>query len=428
VTVTLLLAAVVALAQPADTLRLTDVRAAAGRHDPRSRQREILTDAAQRRLENLRAERLPALALSGQATWQDDVASLPLSLPGVEVPRPPHEQFRVQLEAEQLLFDGGRLARRADVERARLAEAIAGVEATLYTVREAATDAFFGVMLARSRLESLDLGIRDLEARRALVVARADAGAALAADVRQVEAETIRLRQMRDEAAAARDAALMVLSSFIGVTDLSPEVVLVVPPELAGTPRGAPARPELERLERARDRSTAEARLARAARLPDVRLFAQSGVGRPDPFIPFDDGTDTFAILGVRFRWNVFDWGRARREEAIARGQAELADSEREGLALAFERAIAQDLVDIDRLRAALVDDEAAIRARGEVLRVARRQFEEGVLLVADYTDRLTDLLDARLVRDRHQVELARAHARVLSTLGRFPGEGPDEP
>jgi hypothetical protein len=45
------------------------------------------------------------------------------------------------------------------------------------------------------------------------------------------------------------------------------------------------------------------------------------------------------------------------------------------------------------------------------------------VLLISDYVDRLTDYLDARLTRDRHRIEAAHARARLLSTLGRFPGE-----
>ena len=57
----------------------------------------------------------------------------------------------------------------------------------------------------------------------------------------------------------------------------------------------------------------------------------------------------------------------------------------------------------------------------GQIVRVARAQLDEGVLLVADYVDHLTDLASARLTAARHRIERVQAQARLLSTLGLFP-------
>lgn len=411
---------------PADTLRLGDLRAAAAAQDPRAVQPDLLTRATELRLAALRAQRLPQFALSGQATVQNEVPSIPISLPGQSVPSPPHEQFRAQVEADWMLWDGGRIARQTAAERARLAENVAGVAVTLHSLRDAATDAFFGALLFDAQADVLALADEDLGARLRIVQRRAEEGAALRADVAALEAERIRVQQGIDEAEAGHHTALAVLADLTGL-DLD-AAALALPDLDAETARALAAegdalrdRPELVRFARAAERAEAEARTAEAQTRPTVGLFAQAGVGRPSPFDFLSDEVSEFGIAGVRVRWPLFDGGRAKREAAALRLQADLTDTEAAAFARQIARATANDRADLDRLDAALASDRRAVALREEVLRAARRQLDEGVLLPDVYTDRLTDLAAARLTLARHRIERAQAQARLLSALGRYP-------
>ena len=120
------------------------------------------------------------------------------------------------------------------------------------------------------------------------------------------------------------------------------------------------------------------------------------------------------------------DWGRARSEAGAARLQASIAQTEADALARQLRRYAEADLADLERLAGVGADDARVIALREEVLRVARRQLEEGVLLAPAYVDALTDLAEARLVAARHRIERARAQARLLSTLGLFPDRSLD--
>ena len=411
---------------PPDTLRLDHLQAAALRQDPRAVQPELLADASLLRIENLRARRRPQLTLAGQATYQSAVATLPVDLPNLDVPTVPRERFLAQAEAEQLLYDGGRLARQADLERAALAEHAAGVAATRYGLREAVTEAYFGALLFQAQARGLALTEQDLEARLGTLRVRVREGAALGAEAAALEAELIRVRQERREAEASRSAALGVLARLTGLP-LTADDVLALPDLDAAVadaplPETALARPELEQFDRMRERLAAEAALAEAQARPHVSLFGQTGVGRPSPFEPFGDQVEPFALVGLRLRWQPLDWGRARREAALRRLQAAITATDADAFTERLLRDVQDDLAQMQRLDAALADDARAVELREEVVRVARRQLEEGVLLAADYADRLTDLETARLTRDRHRIERARAHARYLLTLGHYPG------
>ena len=420
-----------AVAQPKtvpDTLRLGELRAAAAQQDPRAAQPDLLARATQLRLAALRAQRLPQLALSGQATVQNAVPEIPIDLPGQVVPSPPREQARVQVEADWTFYDGGRIARQADAEQVRYEEDVAGVAVTLYRLREATTEAFFGALLFDAQAGVLALSAEDLDARLRVVQRQAEEGAALAADVAVLEAERLRIEQTIAEAEAGRSAALDVLADLTGqpldvaalaVPDLDDEAARAL--AALAEEQIAVDRPERVRFARAADRAEAEARAVEATTRPTLGLFGQAGVGRPSPFDLFASEVAEFGIAGVRVRWPLFDGGRARRTAEALRVQADIAEIE----AAAFDRQIVRDVADeradLARLDAALDADRRIVALREEVLRAARRQLDEGVLLPDRYTDRLTDLAEARLTLARHRIERAQAQARLLSALGRFP-------
>jgi outer membrane protein TolC len=62
--------------------------------------------------------------------------------------------------------------------------------------------------------------------------------------------------------------------------------------------------------------------------------------------------------------------------------------------------------------------DEAIIALRERVAAETRIRFREGVVTGAEYVDRETDVLSARIARAGHRADLAQSRARVLTTMG----------
>ena len=421
------LAIVPAAARAQDTLRLETLHEQALSSDPRSRQLALLRSQSDLRLRSLTTERLPQFNVTGEATHQSDVTSVKLAIPGGGPPEPPKDRWQTQVNLQQLLYDGGSIGARRDIERARLTEARENVRTAQYRLRTEVNSAFFSAFLLQERIAELDALIGDLDARLDVVRARVREGAALPGEAAAIDAERLRAMQARSDARASRVASLTTLAQLSGTT-VDERSMLALPDHraavdsarAAGGPDSVRARPEFAQFEGARERLARETRLAAAERRPKLYAFGQAGLGKPG-LDQFNREPDEFYMAGVRLEWRFWNWGTTSRSQEILRLQQRIVDTEEAAFAEALERAVQIDLADMQRLEEAVQTDDRILALREQIERQARAQLAEGAITAADYVDARTDVLEARLSRQRHRVELAQARARYLTTLGLAP-------
>ncbi len=410
-----------------DTLHLGALQAAAVARDARAAQPELLRAQSSLRLTSLEMERRPQLALNGAASHQSDVTAVTLNLPGASIPAPPKDRWQATLDAQQLLYDGGAVSARQDVERARLAESAAAVDAALYRLRAEVNAAFFNAYLLQQRTLEFDALLGDLDARLELARARVLAGAALPRDSAAIVAERLRAELARDEAASARRVSLAVLARLSGRTIVDASVLVL--PDLAqeveqarntSSPEALRARPEFAQFERTRLRLDREVVLTRLENRPRLVAFGQAGFGRPG-LNQFRTDPDEFWQAGLRVEWRPWTWRNADRSAEVIHLQQRMVSTEERALADQLARATESDVSDMQRLRAALETDARVVALRGEIEQQARAQFNEGAIPAAEYVETRTDVLEARLTLQRHRAELSQAQARYLTTLGLVP-------
>jgi outer membrane protein TolC len=150
---------------------------------------------------------------------------------------------------------------------------------------------------------------------------------------------------------------------------------------------------------------------------PRVAAFLRAGYGRPG-LNALSDNFDTYWLGGVQFQWTPWNWGSTKRDRQVSALQREIVSAEERAFSEALQRSVEQDLAAIDRLSTAIRDDDQIIALRESVLAETRARFGEAVITSAEYVDRQTDLVGARLSRATHRVELAQARAHLLTTLG----------
>jgi outer membrane protein TolC len=415
------------IARAQDTLHVAQLQESALRSDPRARQPELLRSATDLRLAAIGSERLPQLELNGQGSHQSDITNPTFDLPGAAFPDLPRDHWQTTLDVEQILYDGGNISRRRELERAREAEAIAGVGVSLYGLRSEVNSAFFSAFLLQQRSAEYVALVTDLDARLAAVRARVEAGTALGREAAEVEAERVGAMLQRDEAEADRRASLAILGDLVG-KPIDTSAVLVLPTdEPEKTQPLTPAalavlrrRPEFEQFHQSRLRLGKEAALEGTENRPRISAYGQAGVGLPG-LDQFRTTSDAFWQAGVKLEWRPWTWNSAGRKAEALRQEQRILETEEQALARSLGRAVTTNLEDITRLSRALAEDERVVKLRTEIERQARAQHDEGAITTADYVETRTNVLEARLTLQRHRVELAQARAAYLTTLGLTP-------
>ena len=426
---TLSLLALLALVQPQDTLRLSDLQDLAVERDPRSSQTELEERASRLRREGLGSARLPQFQLRSDASYQSEVTEIPVELPGVTVGRPPKDRYEAALNATWVVWDGGRIAAQQDLERTRLALSMSGLDAELYQVRVEVSEAYFGALLLQEALAETETLIEDLRSRQAEVRDRVASGAALPGDTALIGAELLRAAQQRDALGANHLAKLdqlahlsgrpIAASDVLAVPDLSARVSalssLLAGP--AALPEDLRVHPRFDVFDAERQQLASEAGVLDSGGLPQLQAFGDLLYGSPG-FQQFTEDLHDYWRTGVRLQWAPWDWGKRSRDREVLRLRATVVDTREDAFQEEIVRAVQLPLRSVEQLQAALLSDEAIITLREQVVRQARAQFEERAIPASIYTRARTDLNEARIARLRHRAELARAQARALMTLG----------
>ena len=95
-------------------LSLDECRRLARENYPEIRQYDLVHQTEQYNLSNAARAWIPQLAFSAQATWQTDAPNFPkeltgmLAQQGLEIPGLRKDQYKVALELNQTIWDGGK--------------------------------------------------------------------------------------------------------------------------------------------------------------------------------------------------------------------------------------------------------------------------------------------------------------------------------
>jgi len=176
-------------------------------------------------------------------------------------------------------------------------------------------------------------------------------------------------------------------------------------------------RPEYEQFATTRERLARQADLTAARERPRVSAFARVGYGKPGLNL-LNNAFDSYWLAGVQVQWTPWTWGTVDRERETLALQQQIVATNEAAFTEGLRRAVQTDLATMDRLDAAVGMDSRIIALRERIERETRTRLQEGVVTAAEYADRNSDLLQARLARTTHLIELIQTRAHFLTTLG----------
>ncbi|MCD8184956.1 MAG: TolC family protein, partial [Rikenellaceae bacterium] len=347
---------------------------------------------------------LPQFSLSGKATCQTDVTSLPISLPDLELPNLSKDQYQILAEVSQSIWDGGLVKANKEAVRAQAEVDRSQFEVNMYAIKDRINNLFFGILLLDEQIRLSDLYLEDLQVNYNRIVYYLENGIAHQADLDAVRAEILTAQQNRTTLQYNRTAYLRMLSAFLG-EPLDEEVELVKP-QIFHKPAAGPAldRPEIAMYCAMEWQLEAQRSAVRASTMPQIGLFAQGGYGKPGLNM-LEDKFKAFAIGGVRVSWNFGNFYTRRNNlMKIETGIRNVAVQQEVFL---FNNELEQTQLEsqYDRYITVMAQDDEIIRTRTHIVRASEVKLENGTISVTDLMRDMISAQNAKVNKAVHEIE-----------------------
>lgn len=384
-------------------------------------EKETYANISKIRDENITKGWLPSLDANASVAYNSDVvdfAAATSAIPGMSsLFRPmPQDQYKLTLDINQLIYDGGAIRSARDMEEADLRINEKQTETDLYKLRGQINTYYFNVLVLNRQKELLDNYLILLEKRIASMKSAADNGVILKNDIDVMTSEKLKLEQQLTENRLRRTALLKILSDITG-SDISDLTELVMP---------APAeeltdklqRPELQIFDLRKDQLSAGLKMVQSKRMPKAFGFATLGYGNPPGMDFFNDSFDTYYIMGAGIKWNIFDWNKAKNEKQVISLQQVIIENRKTDMTDALNRQLESKKSEINSLRELVKTDSELIVLRKRITAAAGSQYENGTITATEYLNELNSEKNALINAEIHSINLALAGIEYLNISG----------
>ena len=385
---------------------------------------DLIRQTADCTVANLNRGWLPPVALSAPATWQTRVVTLPdalnnvMAMQGLEVKGLRKDQYRVALDVQQNIWDGGKIADQKAVARRESEVQNAQNDADLYAVRERVVNLYFGILLLQMKGELIDANIALVASNVERIENQLEGGVAMQSDVASLKAQLLESRQQRTDIDCSIAALRQMLGLFCGKS-----IDRVEKPDLKETTSGGNSlerRPEWKLFDSQSSLLRAQEKALDGRIKPHLSLFAQGYYGYPG----FDMYDDMFSrdwslnvMVGVRLRWNIsgfYTRGNDKKRLSLQRDRIENA---REVFTFNTTLQQTRERNYLERCQKLLSQDDEVIALRRTAREAAEAKLEHGIIDVNGLLLELNREQQAWIKRVEHEIEMQQhlAELRYLS-------------
>ncbi len=394
------------------------------KNNPRAEEGKLHSQLRQLKQENLKTSWYPEIAAGANILYNSSVVDLAgafesIPVPGIsdDIPVMPNDQYKLTLDINQLLYDGGAVKSSRRMEDTQLELDKKELEADLYQVREQINSYYFSFIILGKQKELLLSYLETINRQLNRMESGIENGVLLPSDREVLKAEKIKIRQQITETDIRKSSVASVLSDLTGL-DILPGTEASVPAAPISS-KTELARPELQVLELKKEQVEAGKDLIRSNRRPKAFAFATLGYGRPAGNDFFSDSFGPYYIVGAGIKWNIIDWKKSSRKQKIADINKTLIHSGKKVMEDKLSRALEMKKAEIKSLISALESDEELIATLGKVCATALSKYNNGTITASEYLVEFNKEKQAVINREIHRVSLAKARVEYLNIAGK---------
>ncbi len=365
---------------------------------------------------NLKTAYLPQFRINAQATYQSDVFSLPNN-PILENPIIPQNQYKVTLDLNQTIYDGGMSKNKKIVENARITNDMYAVEVEIYQIKKTINDLFFGALLYQENLKIIQNLLADLNEQQKIISSRVLNGVLPKIAENNFRKQILSTEQQILSVSMDLRSILDIIGKWIG-EDIDDDATLVFQNNNEPVPDEALNRPEVSLFRSQQQYFEAMKNLAVVKRRPAIGAFAQAGFGSPNAYNWFETDLSDFYYIGIRFSWQITDYGSSKREKEIYQANENIIELKLKNFEEGIDKQLIKENAQIEKMGKLMEKDDEIITLQRKIVTRTFSQLKNGVINTTEYLNVLTDLTKLEINREIHSIQLMQAWHNRLTLLG----------
>lgn len=406
-----------AFTQTGNSLRLEDCYRLTIENAPLQQRRALVQQGHRLRLESIEAATMPTLDFNAQASVQSENVELPFEIPGMGGLDLPLYRFQSTVDAQYNIYTGGLSDAQEQQETAAFQAQHYQIDVELDKLKSQVQQLFFGVLAQEEKIQVLETSKQILQSKEAQLEAGLKHGVVLESDVDALRVELLRTDSKIAEAQGTRRGLIATLSTLI--KSPIPETTEFVLPVSSVIPSDSLSRKELQLFALQKQQIASAESLIDVRKKPKLGAFVQAGVGYPNPLNFFEDKLSPFAVAGLRFTWNIWDWKQSDRDRQLIAIQQLTVDNQQAIFEQQIETTVQQILVEIETLNNLLEQEKAIVELEQKILKQKSAQLDNGVITSADYIEQVNKTQLAEQQLSQRRVAIASAKARLELLMGK---------
>ena len=380
---------------------------------PLVKQYELTEKMSRYSFENAAMGYVPQISLAAQATYQSDVTAFPdtfndlLAIAGVDMEGLSKDQYKVQLNISQTIWDGGYSKAQREAVKAQQEVSKLTLDKDMEALKTRINQMYFGILVMESNLRTNLYMDTLMTANMKSVESAVRNGSALQSDIDNIKVELLTLRQQRQQLENTVRTYKDMLAIMIGrkIEDSEvfeiPEVMLVDPKQNLRT--------ELMLFDAQIREIKTQKKMLNVAVMPKFALFAQGWYGKPGLNI-FDDMVynrmSWNGMAGITLQWDISGFYTRKNDMRKINLSQKSVELQRDVFKWNTDIQQTQIQKEIDRMYDLKASDDEIVRLRESVRKASESKYRNGVITVNDLLRDIINENNAMVERSRHELEL----------------------
>jgi outer membrane protein TolC len=360
----------------------------------------------------------PQFNIDAQATYQSDVFALPIKLPTLTIPSLRQDQYNINLNLQQLIYDGGTIS---ESEKLSKLSAEANKENSKIKIRniiEQVGALYYSALRVKMTMESIKSTITTLEINRKQISSLVGNGVLVRSNIDAVEIQISSKKQLLQSMNDDYKSLIKSINSIAMLENFTDVILSEIPEKSAND--YTINRSEINSFDVYSDINKQKISTSKTQNMPKLSAFAKFGFGNPNQFNMFEQEWSEYYIVGLKMIWKPFDWFSSDRNSEIAEMQNQNLQIEKTEFMKQLNIQLDKENSELEKVKTMLEQDKTIFDLQMKIMMDKLTQVLGGTATISEYINEVNSLLQYEINMNLHKIMLENAKSNILIKSGNY--------